>query len=88
MRYFWAMAHTLTIALFGITRDIVGASSLDLKVAKPTDVAGLLDRLRAEYPRLGELRSLLVAVNQEYAEGSQPLKKGDEIALIPPVAGG
>lgn len=82
------MAHTLTIALFGITRDIVGASSLDLKVTKPTDVAGLLDRLRTDYPRLGELRSLLVAVNQEYAEAGQPLKKGDEIALIPPVAGG
>ncbi len=82
------MAHTLTIALFGITRDIVGASMLELKVAKPTDVGGLLDRLRTEYPRLTELRSLLVAVNQEYAEPGQPLKKGDEIALIPPVAGG
>ncbi|MCY7351255.1 MAG: molybdopterin converting factor subunit 1 [Cytophagaceae bacterium] len=82
------MAHPLTIALFGITRDIVGASSLTLSIEKSTDVDSLLDQLRAQYPRLTELNSLLVAVNSEYAEGNQLLKKGDEIALIPPVSGG
>jgi molybdopterin converting factor small subunit len=30
----------------------------------------------------------LVAVNQGYADYSQALRAGDEVAVIPPVAGG
>ena len=30
----------------------------------------------------------LVAVNERYARGDQPLKSGDTVAIIPPVAGG
>ncbi len=82
------MAQTLTIALFGVARDIVGASTLTLPAQKQLTVGQLLERLRAEYPRFTELRSLLVAVNQEYAETPQLIRAGDEIALIPPVAGG
>jgi molybdopterin synthase catalytic subunit len=31
---------------------------------------------------------VVVAVNQTYAEPGTPLSEGDEVALIPPVAGG
>ena len=30
----------------------------------------------------------MVAVNQSYAKGSDILRAGDELAIIPPVAGG
>lgn len=82
------MAYQLTIALFGITRDIVGASSLTLFIEKSTAVDHLLAHLRVQYPRLEGLNSLLVAINSEYAEGNQVIQEGDEIALIPPVSGG
>lgn len=82
------MAQTLSIALFGIARDIVGANTLSISTQAPTDVAGLLDYLKAEYPRLGDIRSLMVAVNSEYAEATQLLNTTDEIAIIPPVSGG
>jgi molybdopterin synthase catalytic subunit len=32
--------------------------------------------------------SLVVAVNQEYADHLHILREGDEVALIPPVSGG
>ena len=32
--------------------------------------------------------NMLSAVNQEYAEFSQPVKDGDEVAFFPPVTGG
>lgn len=78
----------LTVALFGIAREIVGQSSLALTVPSGQSAAGLLADLRAQYPRLAELRSLAVAVNNEYAAGEVPLHERDEIALIPPVSGG
>ena len=43
------------------------------------------------WPALGlgdEPPGLLYAVNREYAEPTQPLAQGDEVALIPPVSGG
>ena len=80
---------TLTVLLFGIARDIVGQPTLTL--ALPTadaTVSGLLTALRARYPALTALRSLAVAVNSEYATDLDRLGPADEVALIPPVAGG
>ena len=79
---------SLTIALFGITRDIVGASTIELPAPAPATVGALLAELRQRYPALGALRSCAVAVNNEYATNDQALHTVDEIALIPPVAGG
>jgi molybdopterin synthase sulfur carrier subunit len=77
-----------TIALFGITKEIVGSSSTTLEVADMLTTDDLLALLRAEYPQLRAIRSLLLAVNNEYAEQGSALSERDEIALIPPVSGG
>ena len=79
---------SLKIALYGITRDIVGTSLIELPAPAPATVGELLAEMSRQYPALGELRSCAVAVNQEYAPLDQPLHLTDEIALIPPVAGG
>ena len=78
----------ITVALFGIAREIVGQSSLTLTAPAGQSAAGLLAELRAAYPPLAELRSLAVAVNNEYAVEDVALHERDEIALIPPVSGG
>jgi len=52
-------------------------------------VATLLDRLCARHPELDAYRPIVrVAVNGVYAAASDPVAAGDEVALIPPVAGG
>ena len=79
---------SLKVALFGITRDIVGASVIELPAPAPATVGELLTEMRRQYPALGDLRSCAVAVNNEYADNNTPLHTVDEIALIPPVAGG
>ncbi len=79
---------SLKVALFGITRDIVGTSVIELPAPAPATVGELLVEMRKQYPALGELRSCAVAVNNEYAAHDHPLRTVDEIALIPPVAGG
>ncbi len=78
----------LNIALFGIAREIVGQPSLALTAPAGQSVAGLLAELRVAYPALAGLRSLAVAVNNEYAADDVALHERDEIALIPPVSGG
>ncbi len=77
-----------TIHLFGITRDIIGKSITEIESDSVLDVQTILQKLKSDYPRLTSIKSLLVAVNSEYAEADLSLKESDEIALIPPVSGG
>jgi molybdopterin synthase sulfur carrier subunit len=77
-----------TIHLFGITRDIIGKSITEIESDSVLDVQTILQKLKLDYPRLTSIKSLLVAVNSEYAEADLLLRESDEIALIPPVSGG
>jgi len=86
--YFVDMNTSATMLLFGIARDLTGQSSVSVPVTPGMRVADLLATIRAQYPALSEIRSMLVAVNGEYAEADQTISHQDEIALIPPVSGG
>lgn len=77
-----------TVKTFGITREITGAREVELEVAEGATVGEFKHALFKQYPGLSKLTSLFVAVNHEYARDDQSLQAGDEIALIPPVAGG
>ena len=76
------------INLFGITRDIIGSNVTEIEMSQSADVQAVLGELKANYPKLKDIKSLLVAVNSEYAESNLILSENDEIALIPPVSGG
>lgn len=80
----------MEVLLFGIAKDIVGSSQINLATlgSMPDSVAELKEYLGKSYPEFRKLSSLAVAVNSEYAEDSVLLEKGDEIAIIPPVSGG
>lgn len=54
--------------------------------ARPLEVLELLLKNKEESSNI--LRATLVAINQNYAPRDTPLQEGDELALIPPVAGG
>lgn len=77
----------MKIKTFGVARDMMGGKEVVVKVAG-SDVASLRRALMTNYPALEKLRSLFIAVNQQYAEDNQSINETDEIALIPPVSGG
>lgn len=77
-----------TIKAFGISREIIGDRFLEMEIPDGHPVAEFKKELFLRYPKLTELRSLYVAINNEYAADDAALREGDEIALIPPVAGG
>ncbi len=79
----------ITALLFGQAREFVGASSLDIEVAAPATVESVFAILKAEHPRLAQMeRSLLFAINEEYASPSDTLADSDRLAILPPVSGG
>lgn len=85
------MSHTvrITALLFGQAREWVGSSNLDLTLEAPATVESAFAMLKSQHPRLAEMqRSILFAVNEEYASPSHPLSDGDRLAVLPPVSGG
>jgi len=75
----------VTVLLFASYADALGRSALELSLPAGATVADAVGRVVGQ----GELpRAPLVAVNEEYASYDRPLRAGDEVALIPPVAGG
>ncbi|GJM62676.1 MoaD/ThiS family protein [Persicobacter diffluens] len=75
------------ILTFGITREITGQSPLIFE-SDAANVSELKSALMQQFPALKDLKSLAISVNQQYAEDFDKLETKDEIALIPPVAGG
>lgn len=78
----------IRVMAFGITREILGQREVKIELDNGHTVADLRSHLTSVYPGVAGLKSLLVAVNNEYADDHQVLKEADEIALIPPVSGG
>jgi molybdopterin synthase catalytic subunit len=81
----------IRVLLFGAARDVLPekSSPLTLALNEPPTVAGAFQQLVAKYPDLERFgRSLLFAVNQEYATPETELKENDELAIFPPVSGG
>ncbi|HVZ47235.1 MAG TPA: MoaD/ThiS family protein [Gemmatimonadaceae bacterium] len=73
--------------LFASYAEAFGGSRMDIALADDATVADLLEELQA-MARARGLPPAAVAVNQEYAAATRRLAPGDEVAIIPPVAGG
>lgn len=78
----------LSILLFASYADALGGPTVEVDLPDDATVGMAVRALRAR-PGAGRLPERpLVAVNQEYAEWERPLDAADEVAIIPPVAGG
>lgn len=75
----------IKVLAFGVTKDILGDSIIELQIDESCDVLMLKNLLKNTFPKLP---SFIIAVNSEYAQDSQRITDKDEIAIIPPTNGG
>jgi len=79
----------ITALLFGLAREVAGAQQVEVGLDDPATVESAFGELKRLHPRLAPMeRSLLFAVNEEYADRSRVLANGDRLAILPPVSGG
>src|SRR5215217_334599 len=79
----------IRVLFFGAARDVVDSGSLELSVDAPATVSSAFRNLVERFSGLERFgRSLLFAVNQEYATPDTLLAENDELAVFPPVSGG
>jgi molybdopterin synthase sulfur carrier subunit len=78
----------MRVKAFGIAKEILGNSSLDIEPDTVLTVGQLKDYLFENYPEMIKLKTMAIAVNQSYASDEMLLTEGSEIVIIPPVSGG
>ncbi len=79
---------TVTVQLFASYAESFGGSTLELPLESGSTVADLIDCLRL-LPGASILPAFpKVAVNRKFVAADQVVHARDEVALIPPVAGG
>jgi molybdopterin converting factor subunit 1 len=78
----------VSVRLFAGLRERAGTDRLEVELPEDARVADVLAAMAGT--AVGEIRprECVVALNREYAAADEPVRAGDEIALVPPVSGG
>lgn len=91
--------NNIKVLFFASAREATGTSSTTVSLESTKDQSSgieigstarsLVAKLAETYPYLDfERDQISVAVNKQYIEEDVILKDGDEVALLPPIAGG
>jgi molybdopterin converting factor subunit 1 len=84
-----SLALSVTVRLFARYAEVVGQERVEISLRAGATVADLLAALRAQVPQFAGLPTrLLCAVNLAHVLPAHPLRDGDEVAILPPLAGG
>ena len=77
------------LLFFAVLRDITGQSEAELELAGGTRARDVWQQLRMRYAKLADyVQPPMTAINESYESPDAELHDGDELAFIPPVAGG
>lgn len=79
---------TVTVQLYASYAELLGESLLTVTIPGEGCVRDLVDAIRSAPGGASIPRTPLVAVNRRFASPGERIGPNDELALIPPVAGG
>jgi molybdopterin converting factor subunit 1 len=78
----------VSVRLFAGLRERAGTDRLEVELPDDALVADVLAAMAGTPVGALRPRECVVAVNREYATAEEPVRAGDEVALVPPVSGG
>jgi len=80
---------TIRVRFFARYAELVGRSETAVRVPLPATVGDVVRRVRTELPGGRDIPERpLAAVNLKHAKLDASVRDGDEVALLPPIAGG
>ncbi|MDP6908258.1 MAG: MoaD/ThiS family protein [Flavobacteriales bacterium] len=77
----------LNVNYFGMIAEWTGCSNQTIEINRTGTVGSLRNQLQHDHENLGSI-SYQIAVNHQIAANEIELKEQDEIAVLPPFAGG
>jgi len=77
------------LLFFAVLRDITGKSEAEVSLPAGARAVDVWQSLRRDHSALASYeKPPMIAINESYATPDTPLRDGDELVFIPPVAGG
>ena len=77
------------ILFFARLKELLHQETVEITVPENSSVSDVFKFLTIQYPEIESFRkSILIAINQEFATWETLINEGDELALFPPVSGG
>lgn len=77
----------VSVLFFGATAEAVGEREIEIDLENETRAENAFRQILQEFPQL-QNHSLLFSVNQEYSNGDEIIRNGDELAVFTAVSGG
>jgi molybdopterin synthase sulfur carrier subunit len=77
----------IKIKFFGILAETTGIEEKIIDLASNTNTDAVKLHFESLYPKLKN-QNFQLAINQQIAKANTNIKQGDEIAFLPPFAGG
>ncbi|MDV3277089.1 MAG: MoaD/ThiS family protein [Nitrososphaerales archaeon] len=78
-----------TVLYFASARDLVGRKNEELSFEGNPTAGALLERIVSAHPALMPMKSSIrLSVNHELVDSDAAVGDGDEVGVLPPVAGG
>ncbi len=79
----------IEVRLFALLKEKAGTESFSLSWQNFQTIGDVMAVIEKQHPQLAQSHSIIsFARNGEYARAEDPISDGDELALIPPIAGG
>ncbi len=81
----------VTVKFFAVLKKLTGREDLLIPIRQPVTLKEIFDQIEIEIPQIRTIIKegrALVAINQEMATEDSMVQDGDEIAMLPPFAGG
>ena len=80
---------TVTVRYHALLRERTGLHQEEIELPAGATLAEVLARFSARFEALrGLVPSLHIAINDDFAQASDPLCDGDRVDLLPPYGGG
>ena len=80
---------TIRVRFFARYAELVGRAEAAVAVTLPATVGDVVRQVRLDLPGARDLpERLLAAVNLQHVRLDASVQDGDEVALLPPIAGG
>ena len=76
---------SIKVLLFGVLAEIVSSQEISLNDVNNTNE--LIELLTTKYPKLNNVK-FAISINHKIITNNTDLSENDEIALLPPFAGG
>lgn len=81
--------HRVNVLFFATLRSLTGTRRAEIELEPNASVAELKTAVAARFPNVAPaLDGILVSINHNYADESETIPAGAEVALFPPVSGG